>query len=177
MGAQEIPWLIRMRSCVRNGVELMVAHHDISVTSLDHTLGNHHRIKLSRSTINQVANKNCFALRMLPRSINQLVIHLAQKTLKFVGVSMNIADDVVPDLRVVTHMASCIPMKLNGPRYFWCRLSRYIQLKRHQNLGSPDGSGVEELQEPVRQHLDLQNHFVVGCGVNKLDTFGHLVGW
>jgi hypothetical protein len=42
---------------------------------------------------------------------------------------------------------------------------------------SPDGGGVEELQKPIRQHVNFQNHFVVGRSVNKFNAGWHFANW
>ena len=137
--SQEIMFSIRMSSCIRNGVELMVAHHNVSMSSFDHALGNHHRINLSRSSVNQVANENHLAFGVLPSSVRELVVHLAQEAFEFVSVSMNITDDVVSDFLTTHHYSSQFLTKCNRPQ-----VSRFA-FGAISMSASPNWSGIEEL--------------------------------
>ena len=73
----------------------MIAHYGARRAGLDHVAYQLERSQLTGPAINEVADEDRRPARVSPRAASVLVAQLLEKRSQLVGVTMDIADDVV----------------------------------------------------------------------------------
>ena len=81
---------------VGDGVELVVAEHDLRRAGLDHRPHQPQRLELAGATIDQVADEHRRPVRVRPDAVVLGVAHEGEQAAQPVGVTVHVTDDVEP---------------------------------------------------------------------------------
>ena len=94
--AQKIARFVRVWGGVADGIELVVAHHDVSAAVVDHRLDDLQHLQLSGPAVDEVTDEDRGAFRVSVHALVVLLVaELAQQDRQLFGVAVNVANDVV----------------------------------------------------------------------------------
>ena len=95
MRAQVFTMMFRVGAVLSDRIELVVTHDGLRAAGIDHSPNRHQTVNLTRSTVNEVADKYGGAIWMPISTVRINVTQVIEQGVKLVRLPMNVANDVV----------------------------------------------------------------------------------
>jgi hypothetical protein len=95
------PTPLRVRGRVGDGVELVVAHHDLGRAGLHHGADDREHLELVGPAVDEIAEEHRLAFGVPVDAVDLAVAEQIEQSPEVVGVAVDVADHVEPSHRVL----------------------------------------------------------------------------